>query len=106
MVVQVSDCGLHLQKGIVSILNFFPTISKENKPIIKRFPCNRLDNAIHKAYISRVFTHTTHGGAPRRDIVARDLFPTKFSSDKPVKYKKLSEKELQLLDKKLIRQSK
>ncbi|CAG8785686.1 15900_t:CDS:1, partial [Cetraspora pellucida] len=75
----------------------------ENEPIIKQFPCNKLDNAIHKVYISRVFTHTTYSGAPRRDIVAKDLFLTKFSSDKPVKYKKLSEEELQLLDKELIR---
>ncbi|CAG8820911.1 15584_t:CDS:2, partial [Racocetra persica] len=65
-----------------------------------------LNNLAHKAYISCVITHTTHEGAPRRDIIARTLFLTKFTSDKPVKYKKLSEEELQLLDEELIHKSK
>ncbi|CAG8829939.1 10822_t:CDS:1, partial [Gigaspora rosea] len=43
---------------------------------------------------------------PRKDTVARELFPTKFPIDIPVKYKNLSEEKLQLLDKELIRQSK
>ncbi|CAG8840102.1 37797_t:CDS:1 [Gigaspora margarita] len=86
--------GCKLQEGVVSILNFFSTIPKENKPVIKWFSCNGLDNAIHKAYISRVFTHTTHSGAPRRDTVVKELFSTKFSFDKPIKYKNLSEEEL------------
>ncbi|CAG8706977.1 6278_t:CDS:1 [Gigaspora margarita] len=131
MVVQVSDCSLHatckyekviklkraydesyieshisnsckLQKGVVLILNFFPITPKENKPIVKWFSCNGLDNDVHKAYISHVFTHTTHGRASRRDIIARNLFPIKFSSNKPIKYNKFSEEELQLLDKELI----
>ncbi|CAG8774700.1 45195_t:CDS:2, partial [Gigaspora margarita] len=108
MVVQVSNCESHikngckLQEGVVSILNFFSTIPKENTSVMKWFSCNGLDSAIHKAYISCVFIHTTHGGAPRRDIIARDLFLTKFPFDKPVKYKNLSKEELQLLDKELI----
>ncbi|CAG8693190.1 4836_t:CDS:2, partial [Dentiscutata erythropus] len=57
----------------------------------------------HKAYISHVITHTTYSGASRKDIVARDLFLTKFISDKPVVYKKLSEEELQLLDKEQVK---
>ncbi|CAG8806340.1 8800_t:CDS:1, partial [Gigaspora rosea] len=63
-------------------------------------------NSIYKAYINRVFTHTTHGGAPRRDIVARELFPEKCPLDKTVKYKKLTKEELQLLDNEMIQQYK
>ncbi|CAG8544112.1 9764_t:CDS:2 [Dentiscutata heterogama] len=61
---------------------------------------------IYKAYINQVFTHTTHGGAPRREVVAQELFPKKFLLDKAVIYKKLSKNDLQLLDKEIIQQSK
>ncbi|CAG8837586.1 30380_t:CDS:1, partial [Gigaspora margarita] len=82
-----------LQKGIVSILNFFSITPKKNEPIVKWIPCNGLDNNIHKAYISHVFTYTTHNRAPRRDIIARNLFPIKFYSNKPIKYNKLSKED-------------
>ncbi|CAG8791340.1 4603_t:CDS:2, partial [Gigaspora margarita] len=95
MVVHVSDCGLHatckcgkvikfkrsydesyfeshinnngcnFPNGDISILNFFPTIPKENnQPVMKRFGLN---NSVHKAYISHVITHTTHGGVELLD---------------------------------------
>ncbi|CAG8470542.1 8794_t:CDS:2 [Dentiscutata erythropus] len=61
---------------------------------------------IYKAYINQVFTHTTHGSAPRREVIAQELFLEKFSSNKAIKYKQLSENELQLLDSEIICQSK
>ncbi|CAG8745377.1 13134_t:CDS:1, partial [Cetraspora pellucida] len=59
---------------------------------------------IYKAYINRVFTHTTHGEAPRREVIAQQLFLKKFPLDKAVTYKNLSENELQLLDSEIIQQ--
>ncbi|CAG8852963.1 9877_t:CDS:1, partial [Gigaspora margarita] len=56
-----------LQNGIISILNFFPPTFKDNQSITKRYTCTGLDRPIYKAYINRVFTHTTHGGAPKRE---------------------------------------
>ncbi|CAG8758893.1 2115_t:CDS:2, partial [Cetraspora pellucida] len=76
-----------------------------NKPIMKQFTYTGLDSSIYKAYINRVFTHTTHGGAPRREVIAWQLFSKKFPSDKVVTYKNLSENELQLLNSEIIQQS-
>ncbi|CAG8845439.1 24564_t:CDS:2, partial [Gigaspora margarita] len=55
------------------------------------------DEAYFKSHID-VFTHTSHNGAFRREVIARELFPKKFLSNKAIKYKQLSENELQLLD--------
>ncbi|CAG8854684.1 28466_t:CDS:1, partial [Gigaspora margarita] len=102
----INNNGCKFQNGIVSILNFFSPALKDNQPATKRYTCTGLDSPIYKAYINRVFTCTTHGGAPRREVIARELFLNKFSSNKAVKYRKLSKNELQLLDSKIIRQSK
>ncbi|KAF0492584.1 hypothetical protein F8M41_021605 [Gigaspora margarita] len=99
----INNNGCNFSNRVISILNFFSTVPKENnQPVMKQFPCTGLNNSEHKAYISHVITYTTHGRAPRKDIVARNLFSTKFTSNKPVVYKKLSEEELNLLDEELI----
>ncbi|CAG8789520.1 1304_t:CDS:2, partial [Dentiscutata erythropus] len=74
--------GCKLQNGVVSILNFFSPTLKENQPITKRYTCTKLDSPIYKAYINQVFAHTTYSGAPRREVIARELFSKKFSLDK------------------------
>ncbi|CAG8846952.1 9405_t:CDS:1, partial [Gigaspora margarita] len=102
----INGSSCKFQNRVVSILNFFLLNLKKDIQSIKQYPCTGLDNPIYKAYINRVFTHTTHGGAPRRDIVAQKLFPEKFPSNKAVKYKILTEEELQSLDNEIIRQSK
>ncbi|CAG8555659.1 2764_t:CDS:1, partial [Scutellospora calospora] len=61
---------------------------------------------IYKAYINQVFTYITHSRVLRREVIAREFFSKKFPLNKAVKYKKLSENELQLLDSEIIQQSK
>ncbi|CAG8847138.1 24091_t:CDS:2, partial [Gigaspora margarita] len=75
--------GCKFQDSIISILNLFlPVLKEDNQPNMKQYP------------------------SPRRDIIVRELFSEKFPSNKAVKYKELSEKELQILDNEIIRQSK
>ncbi|CAG8742369.1 14708_t:CDS:2, partial [Racocetra fulgida] len=95
----INSGGCKFQDGVVSILNYFSPTLKDNQPTTKRYTCTGLDSPIYKAYINQVFTHTTH-------VVAQELFPKKFPPNKAVIYKKLSENDLQLLDKEIIRQSK
>ncbi|CAG8795336.1 10774_t:CDS:2, partial [Gigaspora margarita] len=113
MVTQRSDCGFYIickSEKKLSLSELMMNLIWKAILIMganfKMYSCTRLDNSIYKAYINRVFTYTTYGGAPRRDIVARELFPEKFPSNKTVKYKNLTKKKLQLLDSEIIRQSK
>ncbi|CAG8675610.1 4751_t:CDS:2, partial [Dentiscutata heterogama] len=78
----INSSGCKFQDGVISILNFFSPTLKDNQPTTKRYACTGLDSPIYKAYINRVFIHTTHGGAPRREVVAQELFPKKFPPDK------------------------
>ncbi|CAG8795430.1 9311_t:CDS:2, partial [Gigaspora rosea] len=108
MIVHITDCGLQATCKCGKVIKLKRAYDEAYfKSHIDGNGCKlQNDRPIYKAYINRVFTHTTHGGAPRREVIARELFPEKFSSDKAVKYKLLSENELQLLDSEIIRQSK
>ncbi|CAG8851503.1 27555_t:CDS:2, partial [Gigaspora margarita] len=71
----INGDGCKFQDGVISILNFFsPILKEDNQSNMKQYPCTGLDK----------------------------LFSEKFPSNKAVKYKELSKKELQILDNEII----
>ncbi|KAF0519119.1 hypothetical protein F8M41_016637 [Gigaspora margarita] len=114
MIVYISDCGLQATCKYEKVIKlkraynevYFKSHIDNYQSITKQYTCTGLNRPIYKAYINRVFTHTTHDGAFKREVIAQKLFSEKFSSNKAIKYKQLSENELQLLDSKIIQQSK
>ena len=101
----VEGGGCKRKKNTQEITKFFQ-INNNTQTSIKNFSCLGLRGDKYKAYIERSQLTATHGGAPPRHELARQLLPSVFPIGLKIKYSKLKPHQLEHLEQELVNQSK
>jgi hypothetical protein len=94
---KTSNCLL--TKGIRPLTNYFINSAKS-----KQVSCIGLRDTEHLKYLQRIGGIIHYGGAPRVEVLAKELFPKKF--DKDFNWKRLTNSETIKLENELVTRAK
>ena len=87
-----------LTKGIRPLTDYFTTTTRSGNP------CIGLRNENHVKYLQRIGGIIHYGGAPRVEVLGKELFPRKFK--KSFSWKRLTSKETAQLENELAARAK